>query len=249
MKGEIKKRNKISKNKKNHYPCIAYKIAKCYIIGVKRKTTNILKSGRNRDLKPIRAVVTHLKTFFSLCMAFKEEVKLKLNKAANEYSKLLKADFIIRSPNFKYKEEYILRFHEDNFLHLTGVETRLKAKEFYKKCFENSLLDNDFECESSNELKGKIKEKLKHLINIGNFFDQNLVFQECYKKNRVECKLASSDNRCTLGFIDINEKISVPLTLLNKNQIRKEMQVNDISIFVRPKKEFPVGGSHYLPQD
>ena len=75
------------------------------------------RGGRDRDLKPIRAVVTHLKTFFSLCMTFKEIVKEKLFIAANEYKKLLQFDYQINSTSFLYQSEYILKFYEDNFLH------------------------------------------------------------------------------------------------------------------------------------
>ena len=164
-------------------------------------------------------------------MPFKEEIKAKLTVAAIEYQKLLNIDFIIKSPDFKLKDEYTLRFHEDNFLHLTGVETKLTAKIYYEKCLGGTLLNEDFDCESSSQIKGKVKEKLKHLVTIGEFFNKDLIFQEYYKKNKVECKLATSDGKCTLGFKEISNNICVPLTLLNKNQIIKELEITNFVIY------------------
>ena len=163
-------------------------------------------------------------------MTFKENAKTNLIKAAKEYDKLLKFDYHIKSTKFVHFNEYILRFNEDNFLHLTGVETKLKAKIFFNKCLKNDLELDDFVCDSSSELKGKIKEKLKNLLNIGEFFEVPLIFQESFKKNRVECSLATSDGKCTLGFISVKENVCVPVTLLNKNQINEKLQITDFII-------------------
>ena len=63
-------------------------------------------------------------------MTFKESVRDKLIIAANEYYKLVGIDFIVVSDNFVYRNEYLLRFHKDNFLHLTGGHTKINAGEF-----------------------------------------------------------------------------------------------------------------------
>ena len=163
-------------------------------------------------------------------MTFKESVQHKLNVAAKDYSKLVGIDFVIKSNEFKYRNEYLLRFHKDNFLHLTGINTKLKATVFFEKCFEGTITQEDFDCDSTEELKGKVREKLKNLITIGDFFDKELVFQEMYEKNRVICKLASTDGKCTIGFISISKNIHVPLTLLNRNQIKEEKGIKNCII-------------------
>lgn len=191
------------------------------------------RGGRDRDLKPIRAVVTHLKTFFSLCMTFKEVVKEKLIIASKEYKKLMQYDYHIQSNSFLYQSEYILRFYEDNFLHLTGIKTNLKAKVFYKKCLNKYLSDEDFDCDSNKDLKNKVKEKLKNLSRIGDFFCRKLVVQENFAKNRIQCKIASSDGLCTLGFVCIKDSICVPKTLLNRKQTNPEFEISN---FVLSKK-------------
>ena len=163
-------------------------------------------------------------------MTFKESVRDKLIIAANEYCKLVGIDFVIVSDSFIYRNEYLLRFHKDNFLHLTGVHAKINANEFFEKCLDGSIGVDDYVCDSSDDLKGKVKEKLRNLATIGNFFDKELVFQEMFEKNRVKCKLATSDGKCTLGFISINKIVHVPLTLLNKNQIDESVKITSFSI-------------------
>ena len=163
-------------------------------------------------------------------MTFKESILSKLFVAAKEYEKLLGFSFVFKSNHFIYRSEYLIKFYKDNFLHLTGVETRLNAKEFYDKCVSEDLKLEDFECEKTNELKGKVREKLKNLSNLGTFFNRNLIFQEMLEKNRVKCKIASSDGKYTLGFVQTSRFIHVPLTLLNKNQIDLSLAITEYEI-------------------
>ena len=169
-------------------------------------------------------------------MTFKESVREKLKIAANEYYKLVGVDFVIVSDSFIYRSEYLLRFHKDNFLHLTGVHAKINANEFFEKCLDGSIGMDDYVCDSSDDLKGKVKEKLRNLATIGNFFEKELVFQEMFEKNRVKCKLATSDGKCTLGFISINKIVHVPLTLLNKNQIDESVKITNFVIMKRQTK-------------
>ena len=169
-------------------------------------------------------------------MAFKESILNKLIIAANEYYKLVGIDFVITSDNFVYRNEYLLRFHKDNFLHLTGVHTKINAGEFFEKCFNGSISVDDYVCDSTDDLKGKVKEKLRNLATIGSFFEKELVFQEMFEKNRVKCKIATSDGKCTLGFISINKMVHVPLTLLNKNQIDESVRIVDFTIIKKYEK-------------
>ena len=166
-------------------------------------------------------------------MQFKESILSKLFIAAKEYNKLIGFTFIFKSDSFIYNPEYYIRFYKDNFLHLTGVETKLGAKEFFEKCISSSLELNEFECETTSELKGKVREKLKNLSNIGTFFDRDLVFQEMLVKNTVKCKIATSDGKYTIGFIQVSSLIHVPLTLLNRNQIDPSAGISNYEITKR----------------
>ena len=78
--------------------------------------------------------------------SFKERVRLKLMDCAVLYYELLvQKDYLIFSRNFRYQKYYIVSAFEDNFLHLTGVHTNLKAKNFFEKCYQKTLEDGDFE--------------------------------------------------------------------------------------------------------
>ena len=113
---------------------------------------------------------------------------------------------------------------------MTGINTKLRATEFYDKSFNGTITLEDFDCDSSEELKGKVREKLRNLIRVGSFFDEDLIFQEMFEKNRVKCKIASSDGKYTLGFISINKTVHVPLTLLNRKQITEENGIRNFRI-------------------
>ena len=47
-------------------------------------------------------------------------------------------------------------FRDMNFLHMTGVKTRLSAQQFYAACLESKLSEYDFEIDN----KGKVQQKL-----------------------------------------------------------------------------------------
>ena len=47
-------------------------------------------------------------------------------------------------------------FRDMNFLHLTGVKTKLSAQQFYAACLESKLAERDFEIDN----KGKVQQKL-----------------------------------------------------------------------------------------
>ena len=57
-------------------------------------------------------------------------------------------------------------FYETNFLHLTGIKTFLSPLEFYKKCFDGKISCDDFDCDSSTQLKGLVRLKMRNMVNI-----------------------------------------------------------------------------------
>ena len=111
--------------------------------------------------------------------SFKLHVLSSLIVAAKSFSSLLDKVFVINLPNGK---SYQLVFLAVNFLHLTGVKTSLKPKEFYDCCLNASLLPSDIDCESDPQIKDAVKGKMKNLISIGSFFSSPLQFQEDFIK-------------------------------------------------------------------
>ena len=187
---------------------------------------------RARDLKPVQFVVAHLKTpfFISMKQSFKSTIKIKLIQAAINYSKLLNKEIVIRSSSFDYSDTYRIRFFKTNFLHLTGVSTALKPEAFFVKCYQGFINEDDFSVESTKEQKGLVRLKMKHLPQISDFFNDNLLVQENFEKGNIKCLIATSDGRCTIGFVDAKYHVR-PKTILDKNHLRKDKRI----IVVKPE--------------
>lgn len=149
--------------------------------------------------------------------AFKIKVREQLIESAQDYFKLLSKTIVLESDEFSFQKTYSLRFNKRNFLHLTGVYSLLTAEAFFEKCLDGSISIDDFD---ANEQKNKstIKKKLKHLVNLSTSFDDEILVQEQFIKNRIICKIATSDNSKTIGFVDGHYCVW-PSTLLDKNHL------------------------------
>ena len=102
-----------------------------------------------------------------------------------------------------------------NFLHLTGVETNLQSKEFYDKCVSGCINADDF-WDSPKKNKSTIRKKLAHLVHVDSYFEQEFLVQEDFAKNTIRCIVATTDGKCTIGFIDARY-YAAPNTILDKN--------------------------------
>ncbi len=169
-------------------------------------------------------------------MSFKKRILQNLFIAAAEYNKLLSATILVRSQKFKYYKQYFLHFYEDNFLHLTGVQTSLKPKDFFQCCLNKTLLLNQFDCDSSPELKGKSREKTKHLLNIRYLFQSILYFQENFRSNKIFCDIVVTNGSFTLGFVAIKNGNCVPRSLLNKNKVDMRLAIDNSSFEIIESK-------------
>lgn len=188
--------------------------------------------SRIRDLKPNHLVVAHLKTPFFVSMEqkpFKLRALELLKIGAKNYSKLLGIDYILVSEKFVNRDKYVLRFYEGNFLHLTGVLTKLTAKEFFDKCLNGTITNNDFDCDSTLILKGTVRHKLSHIISISTFFDNKIKCQESFVKGKVKCVIAASDRKYTLGFTGGKGSLN-PLTLLHNDFLNEEIAIDDVKV-------------------
>lgn len=77
--------------------------------------------------------------------------------AAKEFEIKLKDKhfLIVYQENGKAKTVCV-GFRDMNFLHMTGVKTKLSAQQFYSACLDRKLSEKDFELDS----KGKVQQKL-----------------------------------------------------------------------------------------
>jgi len=155
---------------------------------------------------------------------FKETVRNRLIESAKKYYFLINKKIIISSEYFTIKNEYVIRFYETNFLHLTGVKTFLSPLEFYKKCFDGKISCDDFDCDSTKQLKGLVRLKMRNIVNINSFFINEIEVQEDFEKGSIKCLLGASDHKCTIGFVDAKYCLR-PKTILDKNHLDKEKPI------------------------
>ena len=163
---------------------------------------------------------------------FKETIRNRLIDSAIKYHSLLDKKIFITSESFTIKKEYILRFYKTNFLHLTGVKTSLSPLDFFNKCFEGTILFEDFDCESTTQLKGLVRLKTKNLINLDEFFNKEIEVQEDFEKGSIKCLLGASDNVCTIGFVDAKYCLR-PKTILDRNHLDKNKPIIRVNPIIR----------------
>ena len=82
--------------------------------------------------------------------------------------------------------------------------------------------------------KNSIKNKLNCLIKLSSFFLKEVFVQECFKKNKVVCKLATADDSCTIGFAD-GHYCLWPKTILSKNHLDISQPIYIVTPIIKTK--------------
>lgn len=172
-------------------------------------------------------------------ISFEERVR----QEAIKYSKVYKCNFLdyeylICSVAFTEKDYYIISANKNNYQHLIGVNSLISPQDFFEKCYNDTLSVQDFNFikkgQSEKEVKGSVRRKIKVLPLALNIFNNNqILVEERFSKNNVYCSFATSDNKCTFGFI--NNRYSVPKTLLKNNELNPNNYQNVDFIFRKNK--------------
>jgi len=168
-------------------------------------------------------------------VTFKERVHGEIIKGAVIYKRVFADyDYLIYSENFKNQPYYIISAAEDNYPHLTGVNSLLSAQSFFDKCLDGSLNESDFNFLSRNrsekEVIGSVRRKIQILPLLDTVFQMKLQAEEDFTKGKVSCSLATADNAITIGFADT--VLLRPKTLLKSNELNPSKAV-DISLILR----------------
>ena len=137
-------------------------------------------------------------------ISFKKRVALEIVENASKYkSNFMDYEYLVCSKAFK-NQFHTIKADSSNYLHLTGIHTKLKPSDFFDKCISNTLNESDFDFvkpgKNEKSVKGAVREKIKVLPEMVELFKNPLLAEENFKKNKVECSFATSDNKCTLGF-------------------------------------------------
>lgn len=170
--------------------------------------------------------------------SFHQRVRDTIIECARSYKRIfLDYEYLLCSEAFQVHDYYIIDAREDNYKHLTGVNSSLKASEFFEKCYQGTLLDSDFDfnkvstCHSDN--KGSVRRKIKVLPGVFSLFEGDMEIEEDFEKNRIRCAFAIAKDICTLGFHATGK--AKPMTLLkgfalNQNRAKK------VDLILRRKK-------------
>lgn len=116
----------------------------------------------------------------------KAALKIMIEAAKNYEEKLNDKHFLIVYRKGNDTKTVSVGFRDMNFLHMTGVKTKLSAQQFYAACLESKLSEHDFEIHN----KGKVQQKLMvlpylaelpyHHCMIGDFINSGICIRADY---------------------------------------------------------------------
>lgn len=160
-------------------------------------------------------------------MATKADKKNKIRKeiigAAVAYSNSL------AGKKFLYvygKEFFEVVFPTDHFLHLTGVETRLSAKDFYKNAKRGKLADNQFYF-SDRHPYANARKKLPCLRRISELTNEMVCILKDMRTQSVIYKISVTNLEFTLG---LTENIDKQGKKINELFLPMSLRVEDSSV-------------------
>ena len=106
-------------------------------------------------------------------------------------------------------------FRNMNFLHLTGVKTKLSAQQFYSACLSGKLSVKDIEIDTKGKIQQKLavlpylSELLYHNCMIGDFINSGIVIKTDYFVGDTKAVLS-------VGF-RYGKASDIPVTLYSEN--------------------------------
>lgn len=149
--------------------------------------------------------------------------------------KFVEYDYLICSEAFEGSKCQEIKAETNNFLHLLGVNTSLSPNDFYQKCIDKSLVEDDFDFikinQSEKSVKGSVRQKIKALPEMLNMFDKELLAEKNFKKNKISCMFATADADFTIGFVETGR----PKSLMRKNQLN-EKKCKKVDLVFRKKR-------------
>lgn len=139
----------------------------------------------------------------------KEIIRNLIIESAHTYNRLAGKTFL-----YVYGEEYLeVSFSIKHFLHLTGVDTNLSAKMFYKNAKHATLSKNQFFF-NERHLYANAKKKLPCLKRLPELTTNFVCILKEMKTVTVVYKLSITNLEFTLGLIEKNgTNIYLPKTL------------------------------------
>lgn len=170
-------------------------------------------------------------------------------EAAKEYrDKLLDRHFaIIYSVEEGYKCTYV-GFRDMNFLHLTGVSTKLSAQQFFLACIDGKLSECDFEVDG----RGKVRQKLEVLPYLSDLLYNSCMIGDFIRSGvyiKADYFVGDSKKTLSLGFRKC-KKTDYPVTLYSEDIRKMSHPTNKVlAIFMKRYDEEHYMECTYLAKD
>lgn len=170
---------------------------------------------------------------------FKTRVRNEIVSNAILYKEyFLEYDYLIYSEKFVNSKYYIVSASKDNYRHLTGVQTELSGNDFFDKCLDGSITEDDFsfkkKYQDEKTVKGSVRRKINMLPLIKDLFSSDIRIEEDFVKNSIRCSFATGNQQCTVGFIVAGK--ARPMTLLKGNELDDEKAVGIGCILRKSRK-------------
>ena len=145
----------------------------------------------------------------------KQALPIVLQAAKDYDTKLKDKHFLIVYENKKEISTCYVGFRDMNFLHLTGVKTRLSAQQFYSACLSGKLSLRDINVDT----KGKVQQKLAVLPQLAELLYNNCMIGDFINSGiAIRADYFVGDTRAviSLGFRS-GKTVDVPVTLYREN--------------------------------
>lgn len=137
-------------------------------------------------------------------------------EAAKQYDKWLKSNhFLIFYQKGKEQDFVEVGFRDLNFLHLTGIKTKLSAQRFFSLCIDGKLSEKDFDLDTKGKAQQKLMvlpflhELLYHNCMIGDFINSGVLIKSDYFVGDTKAVLS-------VGFRS-GKTVDMPDTLYKEN--------------------------------
>ena len=162
----------------------------------------------------------------------KPALKIMVEAAKNYEEKLNDKHFLIVYREGNDTKTVNVGFRDMNFLHMTGVKTRLSAQQFYAACLESKLSEYDFEIDNKGKVQQKLmvlpylSELLYHHCMIGDFINSGICIRADYFVGDTRAVLS-------VGF-RTGKRTDFPVTLYNEDVRKLSQPTNKVlAIFSR----------------
>ena len=146
----------------------------------------------------------------------KKKAREIIVEAAKQYDKWLKSNhFLIFYQKGKEQDFVEVGFRDLNFLHLTGIKTKLSAQRFFSLCIDGKLSEKDYDLDTKGKAQQKLMvlpflhELLYHNCMIGDFINSGVLIKSDYFVGDTKAVLS-------VGFRS-GKTVDMPVTLYKEN--------------------------------